>query len=334
MKAILFTGYGKLEDKIILKDIPMPVATENEVLIQVFAASINPVDYKIVQGAMRLLHRFELPQTLGFDLSGVIISVGKKVTEYHVGDEVYGRVGDTHPGTFAEYIAVEPKYLAIKPHNLSHEEASCLPLVAQTTVQALTQVCDARASQKILIHAGSGGIGVFAIQYAKYLKMHVATTTSTANVEWVKALGADVVIDYKTQNYLELIKDYDMVYDTLGAQTKLDSMHVLKPGGKLVSIVGPPDRAFAVRMNVGWLLKMFLSLMNLKINRSAKKNKIEYYYWLMQSDGKLLAEITKMVESGAIKVVIDKTFALDQGLEALQYVKAGRTKGKVVVKIR
>ncbi len=334
MKAILFNGYGKLKDHILLQDIPTPVPAENEVLVQIFAASINPVDYKIVHGAMRLLHRFKLPQTLGFDLSGIVVSVGKNVSEFNIGQEVYGRVGDTHPGTFAEYITVEPKYLAIKPRNITHEEAACLPLVGQTTVQALTKICEAQAGQKILIHAGSGGIGMFAIQYAKYLKMHVATTTSTANIERVKALGADVVIDYKTQNYLELIKDYDIVYDTLGAQTKLDSMQILKPGGKLVSIVGPPDRAFAVRMHLGFFLKTFLTLMNLKIQRIAKKNKIDYYYWLMQSDGKLLDEITKIVETGAIKVYIDKTFALEQVLEALQYVEAGRTKGKVVVKIR
>lgn len=331
MKAIHFKGYGNLESNIILKEIPVPVPNENEVLVQIFAASINPVDYKIVNGAMKLLHRFKLPQTLGFDLSGKVISVGNKVNNFKIGDEVYGRVGDLHPGTFAEFICTESKYLAYKPTSLSHEEAACIPLVGQTTVQALSKICQAKSGQKILIHAGSGGIGVFAIQYAKYLNMYVAATTSTANVAWVKSLGADEVIDYRTQNYLELIKDYDLVYDTLGGQTKLDSMQIVKSGGKLVSIVGPPDKAFAERMKLNIFLKFFLMITNLKINRMARKFGVSYYYWLMQSDGNLLAEITKIIESGHINVHIDKTYKLEETLEALQYVEAGHTKGKVVI---
>ncbi len=333
MKAIRFKGYGVLQEMISLDEIPVPVPADNDVLVRIVAASINPVDYKIVGGSMKLLHRFPLPQTLGFDFSGEVSGLGKAVSDYKIGDLIYGRVGDLHPGTFAEYICTETKYIAPKPKNLSHEEAACIPLVGQTTVQALSIICEAKAGQKILIHAGSGGIGVFAIQYAKYLKMHVAATTSTANVAWVKSLGADEVIDYKTQNYLELIKDYDLVYDTLGGKTKLVSMQVLKPGGKLVSIVGPPDKAFAIRMKLGFFLRIFLTLMNLKINSTAKKYRIQYYYWLMQSDGKLLAEMTQFIEAGAIKVFIDKTFPLSETLKALEYVKAGRTKGKVVIKM-
>jgi NADPH:quinone reductase-like Zn-dependent oxidoreductase len=333
MKAIHFKGYGELKPNIILKEIAIPVPSDDEVLIKIHAASINPVDYKMVKGTMRLLLRLKFPSRLGYDMSGTIVSAGKNVKGFKMDDEVYARAGDFHPGTFAEYITVEPKYLSMKPKNLSHEEAACIPLVGQTSVQAIRDKGKAKAGQKILIHAGSGGIGVFAIQYAKSLGLHVATTTSTANVAWVKSLGADIVIDYKKQNYLDLIKDYDLVFDTLGGKIKLDSFKVLKVGGKLVSILPPPDKQFAIEKKLNILLRGLLTLMNWRISREAKKQKVSYAYLLMETDGKNLDEITPIIEAGKIKVYIDRTYPLEETLEALEYVAAGRTKGKVVIKI-
>ena len=333
MKAIHFKDYGELKPNIIIKELPLPVPTQDEVLVKVHAASVNPVDFKLVQGALKVLHRFKLPARLGFDLSGTIESIGANVKEFKVGDKVYARAGDFTPGTFAEYYAIESKYVAIKPSNLSYEEASCIPLVGQTSVQAITDIGNAKPGQKILIHAGSGGIGVFAIQYAKSLGLFVATTTSTQNVEWVKSLGADLVIDYKKQNYLDMIKDYDLVYDTLGGKIKSDSLNVLKPGAKLISIVGPPDRKFAIERKLSFIVRTFLTLVNLKVQWLAKRKKVSYHYLLMESKGSQLAEITKIIEAGKIKVYIDKIYPLEDTLGALEHVKAGRTKGKVVVKM-
>lgn len=333
MKAIHFTGYGKLQDKIILKDIPMPIPSDNEVLIKIYAASVNPIDYKLVHGLLKLIHHFKLPSRLGYDVSGVVSSVGKNVTEFKPGDEVFSWVGTSSPGTFAEYISVNSNYVSYKPVNLTHEEASCIPLVGLTSMQAISDFGKAKAGQKILIHAGSGGVGVFAIQYAKSLNLHVATTTSTANVEWVKSLGADIVIDYKKQNYLDQIKDYDIVYDTLGGQTTLDSIKVLKEGGKLVSVAGPPDKLYAIKNNLNIFLNMVISLMGFKVRKAAKKHNISYNFIFLEPKEKQLAELAHLVETKNIQVHIEKTYALEQASEALQHVAAGRTKGKVVIKI-
>jgi alcohol dehydrogenase len=331
MLATFFKNYGDLESNIIQKDIPLPVPADDEVLIKVFAASMNPVDYKIVHGAIRLLHRFKLPQALGYDVSGTIERTGKNVTAFKPGDEVYGRAGDFDPGTFAEYAIIKAIYIAPKPHNLTHEEASCIPLAGQTAVQAISEVCDAQPGQKILIHAGAGGVGSFAIQYAKLLGLHVATTTSTRNMEWVRSLGADEVIDYTTRDYRKELKDFDIVLDSLGGASRIESMKVLKPGGKIVSIVGKPDRPFAIRMKLGFLLTTLITLIDLKHQRAARKHKVIYYYWLMRPDGETLSGITPFLESGKIRVFIEEIYPLNRALEALKHVEKGRTRGKVVI---
>ncbi len=330
MKAIQFTGYGETSDKIILSDIPVPVPSDHEVLVKAVAASLNPIDYKLVNGRLKQLLKFRFPQRLGYDVSGQITAIGKNVSSFKTGDEIYSRVGTKSPGTFAEYICIEEKYLALKPAKLSHREASCIPLTGLTTMQAML-AADAKAGKKILIHAGSGGVGVFAIQYAKALGLFVATTTSTGNVSWVKDLGADVVIDYKKQDYTNLLKDYDIVYDTLGGDTTLRSFDVLRKGGTVVSISGPPDAHFAAHMQLNFLYSWIFQFMSRKVRKKARLTGTNYRYLLMTPGGKQLEELNVLLEQGKIKPLIDKVFPLSETISALKYLETGRVKGKVVI---
>ena len=332
MKAFIIDRYGKKEAGRI-GDMPEPEVRDDDVLIQIHAASINPLDSKIKIGEFKLILPYRFPLILGNDVAGTIVRVGACVRNFKPGDEVYARPGDDRIGTFAEFIAVKESSLALKPTNLSMVEAASLPLAALTAWQTLVETAKLKKGQKVLIHAGSGGVGTIAIQLAKHLGAFVATTTSTANIAWMKALGADVVIDYKQQDFATVLRDYDVVLNSLGKDELNKSLQVLKPGGHLVSISGPPTPVFAVARGLAWPLQQVLRLLSFGIRKKVKKNGGEYTFVFMRADGAQLREITSLIESGAIRPVVDKVFPFQDTHKALAYVDSGRAKGKVVVQV-
>jgi len=328
MKAAYISRYGNIDD-IQFDEQPKPSLTEDAVLVKVHAASINPLDLRVLEGEFKAILPVKFPFILGNDFAGTVVEVGSKVTQFKAGDEVYAKT-DLN-GAFAEYTVVQRSSLALKPQNLSMEQAAALPLVALTSWQALVEIAKVKAGQKVLIHAGSGGVGSIAIQLAKSLGATVATTTSAKNSGWVKELGADIIIDYKTMNFEQEIKDYDVVLDTQGGKTLEKSLHVLKRGGRLISISGPPDHAFAEAINPNWFLKCVIPMLSWSIRHKAKKFGITYSFLFMQPNGQQLSKISELVEAGKIKPVVDQTYDFIQIKEALQYVNTGRAKGKVVL---
>jgi NADPH:quinone reductase-like Zn-dependent oxidoreductase len=333
MKAFIIDRYGKKEVGRI-GEMPDPEVRDDDVLIRIHAASINPLDTKIESGEFKLILPYRLPLILGNDMAGTVVRVGARVRNFKPGDEVYARPDDDRIGTFAEFIAVRESSLAPKPKNLGMVEAASLPLVALTAWQTLVEIAQLKKGQKVLIHAGSGGVGTIAIQLAKHLGAFVATTTSTANIDWVKALGADVVIDYKQQDFATVLRDYDVVLNSLGNDALKKSLQVLKPGGHLLSISGPPTAAFAAERGLAWPLRQVMRLLSLGIRKKARTNGVDYTFVFMRADGAQLREITSLVESGAIRPVVDKVFPFQDTHEALAYVDSGRAKGKVVVQMR
>lgn len=333
MKAFIIKRYGKKEE-LHLTEIAESVVNENDVLVQVHSAGVNLLDSKIRNGEFKLILPYKTPFTLGHDLAGIVTKVGSKVSKFKVGDEVYSRPADHRIGTFAEYISVNESDLAIKPKNLTMEEAASIPLVGLTAWQALIEKANLQKGQKIFIQAGSGGVGTFAIQLAKHLGATVATTTSTANIELVKNLGADIVIDYKKDDFETILKDYDVVLNSQDTKTLEKSLKILKPGGKLISISGPPDPDFAKELGLSWMLQLILSLISLKVRKKAKQQDVTFSFLFMRAQGDQLSRITELIELGIIRPVIDKVFPFEQTNEALTYVETGRTKGKVVIKVK
>jgi NADPH:quinone reductase-like Zn-dependent oxidoreductase len=332
MKAYFIDRYGKQNGR--MGDVPEPLPGAHDVLIEVHAASVNVLDSKIRSGEFKLILPYSFPLVLGNDCAGVVIEVGAAVKGFRPGDAVYARVPEQRIGTFAERIAVEQNAVALKPANLSMEQAAGIPLVALTAWQALVDIARLQKGQKVLIHAGSGGVGTIAIQLAKHLGAVVATTTSTANVEWVKALGADVVIDYKQQHFEQELRDYDVVLNSLGTDVLENSLKVLKPGGQLISISGPPTAEFAKAQGLAWPLRQVMRLLSLSIRRKARKQDVRYSFLFMRANGTQLQEITTLIEAGEISPVLDRTFAFESTGEALNYVEQGRAKGKVIVRIK
>jgi alcohol dehydrogenase len=333
MRAFLLDGYGAIADHVKLADVADPVAGFDEVLIEIHAASLNPIDFKIVRGDLKRVSKYQLPRTFGFDASGVVLSAGTRATRFKTGDAVYVRSSRETIGTFAERIALPEKFVALKPAPVSHAEAASLPLVGLTTLQGFAKV-GARAGQRILIHAGAGGIGTFAVQYAKHIGLHVSATTSSKNADFVKSLGADTVIAYDRQNYLERGGGYDIVYDTLGGAFTVDAFKVVKRGGAVISLSGPPDRDFARREGAGLLVRVVVWLMNRKVYAACEKAGASYCWFFTEPSGDQLREIAGLVEAGAIKPVIDREFAFDQLPEALAYLEKGRARGKVVLDVK
>lgn len=331
MKAFLIDRYGKHSGRI--GDMPAPEMADHDVLVRVHAAGVNVLDSKIRKGEFKLILPYSFPLVLGHDVAGVVMRVGSRVQQFKPGDEVYARAPDGHIGTFAEQIAVNENALALKPTNVSLEEAAALPLVALTAWQVLVETAQVKKGQKVFIHAGSGGVGTLAIQLAKHLGAFVATTTSTANVPWVKALGADVVIDYKQQDFSSVLQDYDVVLNSLGADELEKSLKILKPGGQLISISGPPTPQFAQALGLSWPLRLIMALLSSGIRRKARRKGVSYAFVFMRASGPQLREITTLVESGSLKPVVDRSFAFDATADALGYVEQGRSKGKVVIKI-
>jgi alcohol dehydrogenase len=333
MRAFVLEGYGPIADHVRLAEIADPVAGPEDVLIEIHAASLNPIDFKIVHGDLKRVSKYQLPRPLGFDASGIVLSAGARATGFKTGDAVYVRASRETIGTFAEKIALSEKFVALKPAAISHAEAAALPLVGLTTLQGFSRV-KARAGQRILIHAGAGGIGTFAVQYAGHLGLHVTTTTSSKNASFVKSLGADRVIAYDRENYLEADGDYDIVYDTLGGAFTIDAFKVVKRGGAVISLSGPPDRDFARREGAGWLVRAAVWLMSRKVYAASAEAGAAYCWFFTEPNGGQLREIAGLVDRGAIKPVIDREFPFEQLPAALIYLEAGRARGKVVLKVK
>jgi len=332
MRAFILDKYRK-KGLLRLGGMPEPMLAHDEVLVEIHAAGLNPLDAKIRDGEFRSILPYRPPFVLGHDLAGVVVRIGPNVRRFKAGDKVYARPRDGRIGTLTEFIAVNEADLALKPNNLTMDEAASIPLTGLTAWQVLVERAKVREGQKVLIHAGSGGVGTFAIQLAKHLGANVATTTSTANIDLVRSLGADVVIDYKKQNFEAVLSDYDVVLNSLGGDALQKSLNVLKPGGKLISISGPPDPDFARQQGLNWFLRQVMRLLSFNIRRKAKSRGVGYSFLFMRADGGQLSQITSLIEAGIIRPVIDRVFPFEATNEALAYIETGRSKGKVVVKI-
>ncbi|HSV83138.1 MAG TPA: NADP-dependent oxidoreductase [Ramlibacter sp.] len=333
MKAFIIDRYGKKETGRIA-EVPEPELRDDDVLIQIHAAGVNLLDSKIRNGEFKLILPYRMPLVLGHDVAGKVVRVGPRVRHFKPGDEVYARPDDFRIGTFAEYIAVKEGSLARKPANLTMEEAASIPLVALTAWQVFVETAKLKKGQKVFIQAGSGGVGTIAIQLAKHLGAFVATTTSISNVGWVKTLGADVVIDYKKQDFATELRDYDVVLNSLGSDELEKSLQVLRPGGNLISISGPPTPDFAAKQGLAWPLKQLLRLASHGIRKKAKRRGVTYSFVFMRAEGDQLSRITSLIESGVVRPTVDCVFPLDATADALAYVEQGRAKGKVVVHVK
>ena len=333
MKAFIVHRYGK-QEKLRLDDVPEPQPRADEVLIEVHAAAVNLIDAKVRNGEFKLILPYRTPFVLGHDVAGVVVRVGPSVRHFKVGDEVYARPHDLRIGTFAELVAVKEDAVALKPTNLTMEEAASIPLVGLTAWQALVEMARLRRGQKVFIQAGSGGVGTFAIQLAKHLGATVATTTSAGNTALVKGLGADVVIDYRKDAFEARLHGYDVVLNSQDGQTLKKSLGVLKPGGQLISISGPPDPAFAEAIQAPWPVKQVMRALSFGVRRQARRLRLSYAFLFMKASGSQLKQIAALIEAGAIRPVVDKVFPFESTHEALAYVESGRAKGKVVIKVR
>jgi alcohol dehydrogenase len=295
---------------------------------------VNLIDAKIASGEFKLVLPYRFPLILGNDVAGVVVQVGPRVRGFKPGDEVYARPDTDRIGTFAEFIAMNERDVAIKPAALSMEEAASIPLVGLTAWQALVEMADLKPGQKVFIQAGTGGVGTFAIQLAKHLGATVATTASAANFELVKALGADVLIDYKTEDFETMLRGYDVVLHSQDSKTLDKSLRVLKPGGTLISISGPPDPALADQIGLPWYVKQIFRILSYGARRKAKRLKVGFRFLFMRANGAQLSQITSLIDQGVIRPVMDRVFPFEETKDAVDYVENGRAKGKVVVKVR
>lgn len=333
MKAFIIDRYSK-KVPMRLGEMPNPEVRDEDVLIEVHAAGLNLLDSKIKAGEFKQILPYRLPLVLGHDVAGVVTQVGSRVRRFKVGDEVYSRPADRRIGTFAELIAVNERDVALKPKNVTMEEAASIPLVGLTAWQVLVEKADLKKGQKVFVQAGSGGVGTFAIQLAKHIGATVATTTSTANVDLVRRLGADVVVDYKKYDFEKELSGYDVVLNSQDGKTLEKSLRVLRPGGKLISISGPPDADFAKEIGASWVLRLVMGLLSRGIRNKAKLRGATYSFLFMRASGDQLREITSLIESGRIRPVLDRVFPFASTNDALAYVETGRAKGKVVVKVK
>jgi NADPH:quinone reductase-like Zn-dependent oxidoreductase len=329
MKAFTVQRYG--DAAVQASDVPEPRVGEDDVLIQIHAASVNPLDLKTRDGDFKAILPYRVPFVLGNDLAGVVVGVGADVTRFAVGDEVYARPDKNRIGTFAERIAVAEDDLALKPSSISMAEAGSLPLVALTAWQALVERGNVQPGQKVLIHAGAGGVGSIAIQLAKHLGATVATTASGSNADFVRELGADTVIDYRTHDFEQILSGYDLVLDSLGGENLEKSLRVLKPGGQAIGIAGPPDPAFARDAGLNPVLRLAIAGLSGKIRWQAKKLGVSYEFLFVRASGDQLRQITTLVDQGVLRPVVGKVFGFDQTPQALQSLSMGGIRGKAVI---
>lgn len=332
MKAMTIEKYGKTPLK--MSDMPYPSMHDDEVLIKIHAASINPVDFKIRDGGgIRLFFNYKMPLILGNDFSGEVVDTGSLVKDFKKGNKVYGRPRKSKIGTFAEYISVDYKEIAPMPRNLSFEEAASLPLVGLTSYQALNDRMSLKPGDKVFIPAGAGGIGTFAIQLAKIMGLYTATTASDEGRPLAEFAGADEIINYKSTDFTTVLKDYDAVFDTLGHKNLEDSFKIVKSGGKIVSISGMPDVKTAKEHHFGLLKKLLLKIAARKISRLSKKSGVDYEFFFMKANGSQLEMISDYVETGKIKPIIDTVFDFKDAQKAIEYSESGRAKGKIILKM-
>ncbi|MCB1526383.1 MAG: NADP-dependent oxidoreductase [Hyphomicrobiaceae bacterium] len=330
MQSFIVDRYQK-SGELRLGEMPEPEMGATDILVRIEAAGLNPLDAKVWHGDFKLILPYRPPFILGHELAGTVVRVGSKVRGFKLGDEVYARPRDGRIGTFAKMIAVDEGDAAMKPSSLSMEEAASIPLVGLTSWQVLVERANIQPGQKVLIHAGSGGVGTFAIQLAKHLGATVATTTSAGNVALVRSLGADVIIDYKKEDFEKVLSGYDLTLSGLDGKTLEKSLNVLKPGGKLISLSGPPDPKFAKYQGLGWPLRQVMRFLSRDIRSKARARDISYSFLFMRASGDQLRQITSLIEAGVIRPVVDRVFPFDATNEAMAYVEAGRAKGKVVI---
>ena len=306
MKAVRIHDYGNVE-VLTYEEAPMPIISPTDVLVRVVAASVNPVDWKIREGYLRQMIPYPLPLTLGWDVSGVVEAVGSEVSRFKVGDAVYSRPDIKRNGTYADYVAIRADEVAHKPTTISHIEAASLPLAGITAWEALFTAGQLAAKQRVLIHAGSGGVGSLAIQLAKARGAFVIATTSGRNCAFVKTLGADEVIDYRTQRFQEVCKDIDIVVDTIGGEVQEASWSVLKPGGILVSIIRPPP------------------------DERAKALGVRGAFVFIEPNADILAQVAELVDTGSLRPIVGAEFALKDIAKAHTLSQSGRAVGKIVL---
>jgi NADPH:quinone reductase-like Zn-dependent oxidoreductase len=330
MKAFVVAKYGK--DGVRAADVSDPKVGTNDVLVKVSAASINPLDKMVRNGEFKQLLKYKTPFVLGHDVAGVVVQVGATVRDFKVGDEVFARPRDLRIGTFAEYIAIDQNDVAHKPASLTLHEAAAVPLVALAAWQILVEKAQLKPGQKVLVHAGAGGLGSTVIQLAKHLGAHVATTTTGATEGLVRDLGADEVIDYTKQDFSQILSGYDLVLDSLGGENLMKSLTVLKPGGLAIGVAGPPDSGFAKQLGAPKPFQFVMSFLSRKVRKAAKKLGVRYSFFFMRANGSQLGKLAALYDAGDLRPVLDSTFAFERTLDALTYVESGKVRaGKVVV---
>lgn len=330
MRAFVVNRYGTNDVR--GAEVAEPRIGDYDVLVRVSAASVNPLDIMVRNGEFKQLLKYKPPFVLGHDVAGVITEVGANVRDFTVGDQIYGRARDLRIGTFAEYVAIDHRDVAHKPTSLPLREAAAVPLVALAAWQILVDMAHIRPGEKVLVHAGAGGLGSTVIQLAKHLGAHVATTANGAREQLVRELGADIVIDYTTQDFARILSDYDLVVDSLGDESLTKSLTVLKPGGLAIGVAGPPDAGFAKQLGAPKPLEWVLSFLSRKVRKSAKKLGVRYSFFFMRASGKQLRELAALYDAGHLRPIIDSTFPFDQTLQALAYVENGKNKaGKVII---
>jgi NADPH:quinone reductase-like Zn-dependent oxidoreductase len=333
MKAFILDRYGS-QSILRAGEMADPEVREDEVLVEVHAAGVNLLDSKIRNGEFKLILPYRVPFVLGHDVAGVVVRVGAQAKHFKPGDEVYARPADYRIGTFAELIALKEEDVALKPKKLTMEEAASIPLVGLTAWQALVERGQLKRGQKVFIQAGSGGVGTLAIQIAKHLGATVATTTSTSNTGLVRSLGADVIVDYKKDDFATRLSGYDLVLHSQDAKTLHKSLGVLRAGGRLVSISGPPDPDFAEEIGAPWFVKLATRLLSFGARRKAKSLDTTFSFLFMKANGGQLRQIAALIDTGHLRPVVDRIFPFPSTNEALAYVETGRAKGKVVIKVK
>jgi NADPH:quinone reductase-like Zn-dependent oxidoreductase len=326
MKALQVLKYGELKDSLAINEVAKPAVGADDILIEVKAAAINPIDKSIVQGNLQAMIPVAFPSTMAYDVSGKVVDKGTSVSRFEIGDLVYARVPQEQMGTIAEFVAVNNAAVAKKPGNISFEEAAGIPLAGLTALQSL-EYAGIKENDKVLIHAGSGGVGSLAIQYAKAKGAYVYTTTSTSNVAWVKELGADRVIDYKTEEYKSIVKDADIVFDTLGDNYTLEAFDVLKNGGKVISVIGAMDEDTAKMFGMAdYTLPEDLA-------KAVSEKNAEYKFIFMHPNGAHLEALKSLIEDEKIKPIVDTIYPFEKSIAAFEHLATGRAKGKIIIKI-
>jgi len=333
MRAFFIRRYGGPE---VLEegDLPSPTLGLRDVRIAVHAASVNPVDWKIREGKVRVLLPYRFPLILGNDCAGEVLEVGAEVKAFKPGDAVWTRLDKQRIGAFAEEVVTPEDAVAPKPSRLSYAEAASLPLVGLTAWQALVEVGHLSAGQTVLVHAGAGGVGAVAVQLGRHLGVRVVSTASTKNQELVKGFGADEVVDYRTQRFEDVVRDADVVFDTVGGDTQLRSFRSARKGGIVVSITDSPDVALARSWGVTPLLWPVFALMSARANLAGWRHGVRYTYLFMHSSGEQLRQLGELVDTGKLRPHVDRVFPFSQTREAIAHAESGKACGKVVVQVR